>query len=627
MTTWARPRRISTPAVLLLACVLSRPARGQDAQPDPRFDPQTGRSTLNFAPDAPFDHQHMTLEVTIPDMRDATINGIATIASLCRTTWTGQIAFDARETISVHRVTIDGRPTTFRHTGARLVIDIPGPNGESGEITRGGQLTTRIEYTAQNPQGAGVGLVWLTGAWRASGDDARAAHPQIFSQGQANWNSYWFPCHDFPSDRLSTEMVVLAPAGFDVVSNGALVERTAESGVKATDGTELVRWHWKQAKPHPAYLVMLAVGRFAKVDLPLPDAPADRGDAMLGGAIGRAGTPGPDAFTNALPMRVLGPPGTEPQLRANFARTGEMVRFFEAFFDEPYPWEKYDQIIVRGFRWGGMENTSATILADYAGSGGPGEHDDLIAHELAHQWTGNLVTCASWEHLWLNEGWATLAEWLWVEHTQGRAAYDRAIADALRKLTVLPLEPAPLGVPMVSAIYTEPDEAFEKPEDPYLRGGLVLHALRRRIGDEAFIRGTRLYIDRHKLAQVETGDLRRAMEEASGESLERFFHEMTKRPAFPRLSVKVRTVDVTGAAEVTVRQLQVINADNPAYEVVVPVRFTLKRLIGGREIPVMITHNIRSDTREHTERVELGGPIDKTEINPELSILGEVRVD
>jgi hypothetical protein len=91
--------------------------------------------------------------------------------------------------------------------------------------------------------------------------------------------------------------------------------------------------------------------------------------------------------------------------------------------------------------------------------------------------------------------------------------------------------------------------------------------------------------------------------------------------------VKVRTVDVTGAAEVTVRQLQVINADNPAYEVVVPVRFTLKRLIGGREIPVMITHNIRSDTREHTERVELGGPIDKTEINPELSILGEVRVD
>lgn len=613
--------------VALPACgASSAGARGAN---DPRVDAETGRAMLNYAPGVPWDHQHMKLEMTIADMREAKFLGVATVTSVCRLTQAGSIGFDARETMAFTRVVVNGKEAKFRHVGARLEVDLP-----DAMVERGAPVETRMEYVAENPQGAGVGLVWLTGGRRASDKDAEGGEadgagrqPQVFSQGQANWNSFWFPCHDSPNDRLSSELVVLAPLGFEVISNGALVERAEGSGVKGKDGVELVRWHWRQEKPHPAYLVMLAIGKFAKVELALPGPPEDGGASMLGGALGRAGAAGAGSFAGSVPMRVLGPVGTQEQLRANFGRTGEMVRFFEALFDEPYPWEKYDQVIVRGFRWGGMENTSATILADYAGAGAPGEHDDLIAHELAHQWTGNLVTCAAWEHVWLNEGWATYAEWLWVEHTQGRAAYDKLVRDSMRKLLVLPLEPMPKGVAMVSGIFNEPDETFEKVEDPYVRGALVLHALRRRVGDEAFLRGVRLYIDRHKLTSVETVDLRRAMEDASGEPLERFIFEMAQRPGVPRLTVRVRTVEVTGAAEVTVVQRQEINSDNPAYEVMVPVRFSVRAVMGGREMPMQVTHLVRSDRREVEAKFTLSGAIDKVEVDPELSVLGEVEVD
>jgi len=616
--------RAFLPTLAALALVASSAAATACAAPaaaaltDPRLDADSGRALVTYAPGIPWDHQHMILELRIADMRAPKLDGVATITSTCRLTAAAVIAFDARETIAVTSVTVNQRPATFNHQNNRLTINLP-----DAPAPHNATITTRIVYTAENPQGNGVGLVWLTGARRGTdADDAPARNPQIFSQGQANWNSFWFPCHDFPNDRLSTELIVDAPEGFDVISNGKLLSQQTLTSTATTK--PLVRWHWKQDLPHPAYLVMLAVGKFAKADLALPPPPSDAGASILAtlAASGTTIAPAkPTSFITALPMRVYGPLGTEKTLATNFARTGAMVRFFEALFDEPYPWDKYDQIIVRGFRWGGMENTSATILAEYAATGALGDHDDLIVHEIAHQWIGNLITCASWEHLWLNEGWATFAEWLWVEHTQGRKAYNKAVTDAMRKLTILPLEPLPAGVPMVSKLYTEPDDTFEKAEDPYVRGGLVLHAIRRRLGDEAFFRGARLFIDRHRLTSVETDQFRIALEDASGEPLERLIDELAKRPAFPKLTVKLRRDNAKGEVEVTITQPQTINPSNPAYDLLVPVRIT------AANTNTITTFTIRTDRREATEILTFPGTIAKIEVDPDHAILGQIEID
>lgn len=572
---------------LLISLVLGASALAQPDEPparrapdDPRWDAATGRNLANYAPPLHFDHQSMVLEISIADMSRPTFDAVCTLVSTAVGTDRATLTLDAREKMNFSAVTVDGQPATFTHEDNLLTITLPRP------VAPGTSISTRITYTATEPSGDGVGLVWLKGRAKDTDDDTTRAKrgPLIFTQGQANWNSYWFPCHDFPNDRLSTKLIVTAPDGFEVISNGALTDRAPQP-----DGR--IRWTWDQAKPHPAYLVMLAVGKFDVVQLG-----------------------GPQSARPNLPMPVYGPIGSAEKLKEIFASTPAMIAHFEQLFDEPYPWDKYAQVIVRGFNWGGMENTSATILADYAARGSAGSQDDLISHELVHQWMGDLITCKSWEHLWLNEGWATYGEWLWTEHAKGRNAYIKQANDARRKLSVTPTSPMPFGVPVVSKLYSEPDDTFTKGEDPYTKGGFFLHMLRERLGDDTFWRGVRLYINTYALKSVETDDFRHIMERASGQSLERFFDQWLTRTGMPR--VKVSRQDDATKATFIVTQTQPIDEANPAWAFELPIWLKLE---DGSERWIRIPTDQRTTTLTET----LPSPVAKMQIDPAATVLIE----
>ncbi|NOX55943.1 MAG: M1 family metallopeptidase, partial [Planctomycetes bacterium] len=253
----------------------------------------------------------------------------------------------------------DERPRAlpFDNTGTELVIDFGRllPRGTACQLT--------IRYQVRAPRS---GLHFF-GPTEAEPD----VPLMVWSQGEAESNRYWFPCLDHPNERQTTELIVTVPDGFEVVSNGVLVSR------RKLPDQQKVRFHWKQTRPHVAYLVSLVVGKFA---------------------VGR------DTW-RGRPVLYYVPPERAADIERTFGRTVEMLEFFSRRFGIEYPWEKYAQVVVEQFVMGGMENTSATtlhyrVMHDERAIQ-DSSPDGLIAHELAHQWWGDLVTCKDWSHLWL----------------------------------------------------------------------------------------------------------------------------------------------------------------------------------------------------------------------------------
>jgi aminopeptidase N len=274
-------------------------------------------------------------------------------------------------------------------------------------------------------------------------------------------------------------------------------------------------------------------------------------------------------------MPVYTPIGTEDNVKEAFSSTPDMVAFYEQTFGVTYPWDKYAQCLVRDFAAGGMENTSCTLLT--VGSSRAterGSQDSLISHELAHQWFGDLVTCRSWDHLWLNEGWATYCEALWDEHKgslespeKAKTAYQRHFR---HRQSTSPLA-APETPAIVSNRFKNPDAVFMKADNPYGKGGAILNMLRCRLGKETFYKGVHAYLERYRFSTAETDDFRRAMEEVSGQSLERFFAQWCDRPGRPHLQVDLNWDEKAGELSVALEQDQQIDGLNPAYAFTVPV--------------------------------------------------------
>lgn len=573
-------RILSTLAVVLAAVAPTA------AQPSLRFDPDTGRDLANWLPARTFDLTHMLLELDFPDFE-------AEARALCRAAITMQAIGSERDSLTldavgmhIDRVSLDGRSLAFTHEEGQLRLTLPEPVHAGGEIT----IVVDYELGPQQMAPNGEGLSWSPPTRRPDGPSEEA--PMLHSQGQPEYARLWFPTFDHPNERLATELVVTVHEGFEVVSNGELVSREPT-------GDGRVRWHWNQALPHAPYLVSLVIGKFDVVEVG-----------------------GPESARPGLPMPVYGPVGTAEQIRAAFAATPAMLAHFEALLDEPYPWAKYSQAIVRDFAAGAMENTSATTFFPFAAAASPGSIDDIIVHELVHQWLGDLVTCRNWAHLWLQEGWATYGEALWKEHEAraealaegespeeadraARRAYLRAVRGNFRASelggaqTSAPEHPA-----LASNLYADPDDTFMKANNPYARGACILHMLRERLGDDVFWKGVHLFIDRYKFAAAETDDFRQCLEEVSGDSLERFFAQWVYRAGVPRADVALdwepntQAGDGAGVLTVTFRQVQTINADNPAYAMVVPVYLKFEE--GGGEYVY-----VRTEEREVAETYAL----------------------
>ncbi len=378
-------------------------------------------------------------------------------------------------------------------------------------FTRQDTFNIQVVYTAKPnelPAGGSAAITQDKGLYFINHDGGEPNKPrQIWTQGETEANSCWFPTIDTPNEKMTQEIFLTVDQKYRTLSNGKLVWSKQNEDSTRTD-------YWKQTLPHAPYLAMVAVGNFAYVKDSIP------------AANGR----GP------LEVSYYVEPAYEKSARGIFGRTGAMIQFFEQKFGVPYVWDKYSQIAVRDFVSGAMENTSATVHAETVQMDErqliDGNSDDVISHELAHHWFGDLVTSESWANLPLNEAFATYAEYLWREHAEGQQSADLHGYDDLNQYLA---EAENKQEPLIRYHYTDREQMFDS--HSYQKGGQVLHMLRRQVGDEAFFQALKLYLDRNKFRTAEVSDLRKAFEDVTGEDLNWFFDQWFLKPGHAVIKV------------------------------------------------------------------------------------------
>lgn len=327
--------------------------------------------------------------------------------------------------------------------------------------------------------------------------------PQIWTQGETQSNSAWFPCVDSPNEKMTDEIYMTVDAKYTTLSNGILTDSK-----KNADGTRTD--HWKMDLPHSTYLVMMGVGEFKKVT---------------------------DKPWRGKEISYYVEKEYEPYAKSIFGATHEMIEFFSTKLGVPFAWQKYAQIVARDYVSGAMENTTATLHGEFVyqtdrelldGSRG----EDVISHELFHQWFGDLVTAKSWSNLTLNESFATYGEYLWEEYKHGA---DAAAAHSYGSRTGYLMQAGQKDPPLLRFTYESREDMFDAIS--YNKGGQILHMLRKQVGDDAFFASLKLYLEKNKFKNAEVNDLRLAFEETTGQDLNWFFNQWYYKGGHPVLDI------------------------------------------------------------------------------------------
>ncbi len=522
----------------------------------------------------PFAIRHIALDLAL-HVEDKAISGSATLELSRVDPEATEIALDAVGfTISAVELLVGGKAHKAKHVydGETLRVTLP----------REAQTATlRVSYRATPRRG----IYFL-----APDEHVPGRPNQVWTQCQDEDARHIFPCHDKPHVKQTTELTVTVPAGWYALSNGAL------------ESEQPGRFHWKMSEPHPSYLFTLVAGEFARIDDKVGD----------------------------LPLSYLVPKGREADGKRTFSRTPEMIRHFGELLGVPYPWNKYAQVVVSDFIFGGMENTSATTMYEFIlldeRAALDISSDDLIAHELAHQWFGDLVTCRDWSHAWLNEGFATFMEHVDREHHLGRDEYDHGVKGDME--AYFGEAHGRYRRPIVCQDYEAPIDIFDR--HLYEKGGAVLHLLRRELGDELFWKGVSAYLKRHQKGVVETRDLMRALEEVSGRSLERFFEQWIFRAGHPELDVKIEHEGEL--CTVTVKQTQHHagghGAPSGTPDTVTPLfAFDLAFDLAFEEGKPPVRELRRVEQASHTFAFHAPSRPRFVVVDPELAVLAEIKLE
>lgn len=463
---------------------------------------------------------HTKLEVSF-DWQKQYLNGVATLTLKPyfypqQTLQLDAKGFDIAAVKLIDAKTRKSTPLQYQYNKRKLAIDL----GKT--YTRNNQYTIQIAYTAKPnelPQGGSEAITSDKGLYFINPDGSDPNKPrQIWTQGETEASSCWFPTIDSPNERTTQEMYITVDTAFTTLSNGAFVySKTNKDGTK-TD-------YWKQDKPHAPYLFMMAIGKYAIVK---------------------------DKW-NKLEVDYYVEPAYAKYAKAVFGRTPEMLDFFSKKLKYPYPWDKYSQVVVRDYVSGAMENTSATVFMEALQTDDrqllDDNWDNIIAHELFHHWFGDLVTCESWSNLPLNESFANYSEYLWTEHKygveeadyHGQGEADQYFAEAQEKQE-----------PVIRYRYQDKEDMFDS--HSYAKGGRILHMLRNYVGDEAFFESLNGYLKKHQYSDVEVHNLRLAFEEVTGEDLNWFFNQWFLSAGHPQLIVNQQYTD--GKVTLNVQQLQ-----------------------------------------------------------------------
>ena len=507
---------------LLLVLTLAATATGQARNRPDAAAPTGGTDgpTRQFAPDPQVDYQHLKLDLRMPDPKSKSFTATETLTFTTYALPLDSLALDAVG-LDVRSVKDgDGHDLDYRYDGKILTVRFEEP------LPPRSDHTLVFEYVCSDP---------ADGLNFALPDDAYPDRPlQIHSQGEAQTNRYWLIAHDYPNEKMTTEIAATVPGDLKVLSNGKFLgSADADDGMKT--------WHYKLSEPHASYLISLVIGQFDVVE-----------DEWRG---------------KRLSYWV--PPGEGVDVERTYKNTKDMLDFFSDKLGE-YPWDAYSQSVVYNFGAGGMENTSVTtlyedaVLSERATVGY--DIDGLISHEMAHQWFGDHTTCKTWAELWLNEGFASYLDAAWHEHKYGADEYAVETYGTMKNVAASDDVTADGG--LFWPTYSDPEETFRRRvSNPYGKGQSVIHMLREEVGDDAvFWDALKLFQTRYAFKSVEHADLRHCFEELTGRDFSRFFRQWVERPGCPKLDVKYAWDDDAKAVDLTMTQTQPIAVAYPAFE-------------------------------------------------------------
>ncbi len=445
----------------------------------------------------------------------------------------------------IHNIEINGQELEYEYDYQKLKIHL------NKSYARDESFTVNINYTAkpnEGPSGGSMAILSNKGLFFINplGDNPNKPQ-QIWTQGETENNSRWFPTIDKPNERCSQEIFITVQDRFKTLSNGKLM-----SSILNEDGTRTD--YWKQEKEHAPYLFMLGIGEYAVITDQWKD----------------------------IPLMYYVEPEFADDAKTIFNHTPEMLEFFSKILDYPYPWDKYAQIVCKDYVSGAMENTGAVVFGESVQRTTSElfdrNNDDIVAHEMFHHWFGDLVTCESWSNLTLNEGFAAYSEYLWREYKYGNATAERK---RLQDLNGYLMSSGQQGMhDLIEFEYKDKEQMFDG--HSYNKGGLIIHMLRNYIGDEAFFASLNRFLIKNEYSDVEAHELRLAFEDVTGEDLNWFFNQWFYNQGHPVIEVSYNIIPEESKVEIAVDQIQDPENNPPIFQL--PVKSILYFPSGKKQI-------------------------------------------
>lgn len=450
-------------------------------------------SAGSFAQLHPYSLIHTELHVQ-PDWNTETVRGKSVITLKKNAAQSGDLVLNAKD-FDINHLSGTNFVADYTYDGKQIKI--------ASETIVTDTFSIEIDYIAKLSQPdtmSGRKGFYFVNSNDIYGNEVK----QFYTHGQTSDNSFWFPTIDHPAQKHTQDIFVTLDTAFVSLSNGLLVATENHGNGVKTD-------HWQQTKPHANYLTMVAGGNFVKVTDPAFD---------------------------RFELSYFVEPAYEHLIENIFGHTTEMVEFFEKLLGVEFPWDKYAQMVVQDFVTGGMENTSATLLSKSAVvntiQGYESTTDKTLAHELLHQWFGNLVTPHDWSEVVLSEALASYGEYLWTAHKYGQAEADyNSTIEWLNYLDVFEEDDQPL----IKNEYDHESELFGT--DIYIKGAKVMHTLRKEVGDDNFFKALNIYLTDHAFQSVNLEGFKKAFELVHGKDLAWFFDQWFYRPYLPDLDVEV----------------------------------------------------------------------------------------
>ncbi|MEH2389445.1 MAG: M1 family metallopeptidase [Nostoc sp.] len=479
----------------------------------------------HYNPDRPGQVEHIFLDLSL-DIPKQSYQGSCNIRLLPIRNGIDRLTLDAVN-LNIESVQVDQVRENFDYDGEQLSIQL----SQATQI--GKRLLIAIAYSVVKPQ---------RGIYFIQPDKHYPNKPtQVWTQGEDEDSRFWFPCFDYPGQLSTSEIRVRVPNPLVAISNGELIDTTEDGNYKI--------YHWSQQQVHPTYLMTLAVGDFAEIR-----------DEWQG-----------------KPVTYYVEKGREEDAKRSMGKTPRMIEFLSEKYGYPYAFPKYAQVCVDDFIFGGMENTSTTLLTDRCLLDERAALDNrntesLVVHELAHQWFGDLVVIKHWSHAWIKEGMASYSEVMWTEEEY--SPEEAACYRLLQAGRYFSEDSSRYRRPMVTHIYREAIELYDR--HIYEKGSCVYHMVRAQLGDELFWQAIQTFIQDNAHKTVETVDLLRAIEKATGHNLLFLFDQYVYRGGHPDFKVAYSWDGDANLAKITVTQTQAAedkNGSKDLFDLKIPIGF------------------------------------------------------